>query len=139
MGLTIIDTLSDGTQKAQITDASGNVAELKDVAGEKALKIAVIETVSQAQISSTATLSSVASSITSAVALASNPNRKGVSLFNDSTKIAYVAFAATASASAFTIKLPAGALYEKDYPIYTGVISVIWAAAQGFLRVTELT
>lgn len=89
--------------------------------------------------SGTGTLSSVTASITSVTVLASNASRKGALIFNDSTALLYLAFAATASATAFTVKLTGGSFYEIPAPMYTGIITGIWVSATGAARVTELT
>ena len=84
------------------------------------------------------TLTTVASSATSVSLLATNANRKGFLLYNNSTKIAYVAFTATAASTAFTIQMPPQSVFESQ-SLYTRVISGIWAAANGNMQVTELT
>lgn len=137
MSVTLLDTLQDGTQRTQITDGTDNVG-ITTVAGSKAINVAVLSNTPTSGPNS-ATLSSVASSAASVSLLASNANRKKFILLNDSTKNARVAFAATATTSSFTIKLPPGALYESELSDYTGVISAIWEAANGFMRVTEIS
>lgn len=87
----------------------------------------------------TATLASVASSATSVVLRAANAGRKGLIIFNESTSLLYVALAATASATAYTWQVPAGGYLELPRPAYTGAISGIWASANGFARVTDLS
>lgn len=90
--------------------------------------------------SATATLTSVALAITTSSVLASNAARKGFIIFNDAVlTIAYIAFAATATTSAYTVKIAAGGSYESPTLVYTGAMSVIASAASGNLRVTELT
>lgn len=89
--------------------------------------------------SGTGTLTSVTASITSVTVLAANANRKGALVFNDSTSVVYLAFASSASATAFTVKLAAGSYYEMPTPAYTGIITGIWVAANGSARATELT
>ncbi len=89
--------------------------------------------------SSTAALTSVASSLTSVALLPVNANRKGLSIYNESTAILYIAFAGTATTSAYTIQVPANSSYQASAPVYTGAISGIWSAANGFARITELT
>ena len=88
------------------------------------------------------TITSVVSSATSVTVLASNALRKGATVFNDSTQILYLALSAsTASASAYTVQIPASAYYELpvcDGGVYTGQLTGIWAAANGNARVTEL-
>jgi hypothetical protein len=87
----------------------------------------------------TAVLTSVPSAITSSVLLASNPSRRKFIIYNASTKILYIAFAATASTSAYSFQLPANAGYEAHLSDYTGVISGIWSAVNGAAKVTEIT
>ncbi len=89
--------------------------------------------------SATATLTNVASSITSVTLLASNAGRKGMMFYNDSTSVAFVNFGATASATAFTLKFQPNSFYENSSPVYTGALNIIWASANGFGRVTELS
>jgi len=88
--------------------------------------------------SATATLSNVASSTTNVTLLASNANRNAATIFNDSTKILFVKYGATASATSFTVKMLAGS-YHEVFGNYTGIIDGIWANANGSARITELT
>lgn len=89
-------------------------------------------------LSSTGTISSVSLAITTQVLLASNAARRGYIVYNDSLAVLYVAFAATASTTAFSVKLQPGAEYEPGID-YTGVISGIASAAIGSARITEFT
>lgn len=83
-------------------------------------------------------VTSVASAATSTVLLASNGKRRGATIYNESTSILYVALAATASITAYTIQVPAnGGYYELPQPCYSGAISGIWASANGNARITE--
>lgn len=86
---------------------------------------------------SAATLSSISSSTSSQAVVAANPGRKGLILVNDSTANAYVAFAATATTSVYTLKMEAASTWILQAPVHTGAISVIWDAANGSLKVTE--
>lgn len=86
----------------------------------------------------TATLSSVASSATTVSLFAANINARVRTIANDSTAVLYVAFAATATTSAYTVKMAAGDYYEVPSPQYTGVVSGIWASANGSARLTEV-
>lgn len=88
---------------------------------------------------STPTLSNVASSATSVTVVAANASRKGLLIYNDSTKRVYLKFGATASSTSFSVPLEPGSLYTMDPPIYPGIIDGIWTAANGFARVTEMT
>ncbi|MBN3943501.1 hypothetical protein [Nostoc sp. NMS9] len=88
--------------------------------------------------SDTSIPTTVASSVTSVTILASNSNRKGATIWNDSTANLFIEFGATATTSAFTAKLSADGYYEVPFH-YTGVISGIWSAANGNGLVRELT
>lgn len=116
-----ITQFSDGTTPAQkaAVDAAGGVAVSNRAAN--------------------AALTNVASVLTSVVVLAANPARKTVIVYNDSTANLKIAFSALASATSFTLLLPPGVAYEPAITSYTGAISGIWDAANGFARVTEVT
>ncbi len=89
--------------------------------------------------SANAVLSSVASNVASVTLLAANQPRKGAYIFNDGTANLFVAYAAVASATAFSVKIPAGSFWEMPTsPIYTGIITGIWDVANGSARITEL-
>lgn len=90
--------------------------------------------------SSTGTITSVAASTSSTVLLAANAASKGFIIFNDSLNIMYLAFSATASTTAFSAKVQAGAAYNSDaVPLYNGTISAVWSAASGNARITAFT
>lgn len=89
-------------------------------------------------VSTTGTITSVALSISSTTALAANSARKGFIVYNDSLAMVFLAFAATASTTAFSTKIQAGAEYEPGED-YTGIITFVASAAVGNLRVTEFT
>lgn len=114
-------------------DGSGNVQTLlTDTAGK--LQVATAPTTS-----STATLTQVAQNAASTTILAANANRLGAMIQNRTTTRLFLAFAATASATAYTTRVPAGGYYEVPFS-YTGIITGIWAAAgAGDAQVTELT
>lgn len=87
----------------------------------------------------TGSFTSAASSASDATILASNSNRLGATIFNDSTQAVYVLLSnATSSATVYTIKVAPGGYYEVPFT-YTGVIKGIWVAANGYARVTEFT
>lgn len=82
---------------------------------------------------------SVASSATVVTLKAANAARLGLTVFNDSTQVLYVLLGAgTASASVYTVQLAAGAYYELPYR-FTGVVTGLWASANGNARITEIT
>lgn len=87
---------------------------------------------------STPAQSSVAGSASSVSLLASNANRLGATIYNDSTVNLYVRLGSTASTSNFTVKLAPGDYYEVPFN-YTGAIDGIWDSATGNARITELT
>lgn len=89
-------------------------------------------------ISTTGTLSSVSLTTSTQVLLASNAARKGFIIYNDSSAMLFVAFAATASTTAFSTKIQAGGAFDSDVD-YTGVISGISSLAAGAARITEFT
>jgi len=88
--------------------------------------------------SSTATLTNVAGSASSVTLLASNANRLGATIVNDSTAILYVKFGTTASSTSYTVRMTLNAYYEVPFG-YTGRIDGIWTVAAGNARITELT
>lgn len=100
----------------------------------------IVSSSSAPPTSSTATITSAAGSASSVVLSASNTNRKGWYVFNDSTAILYLAFAATSAINAYTVQIPANSFYEMPpEPVYTGTLSGIWSAANGNARITELS
>jgi len=70
--------------------------------------------------------------------LAANANRIGASIFNASTALLYVKLGTTASLTSYTVRISTNGYYEL-VDGYTGRIDGIWATAQGFAYVTELT
>lgn len=89
-------------------------------------------------IATTSTPSAVNASATSVTILALNSNRKGATIWNNSTADLYIDFDSAASTSDFAVKLSAGGYFELPFD-YTGVISGIWSAANGAALVRELT
>ena len=101
---------------------------------------ATLSSLNDKHTSSTSTLTQVAASTSSVSILASNANRKGWVLVNDSNKIAFVAFAATATSAAYTYKINANSTLEPQQAVYTGAISAIWkSGVTGNMVITELT
>jgi len=89
--------------------------------------------------STTGTNSSVAGAAADTLILASNVNRKGATIYNDSNAKLYLLLGTTAaSLTNFTVTLSKDAYYEVPFA-YSGQIRGIWASASGFARVTELT
>ena len=76
----------------------------------------------------------------SAVTLSSaNFHRHGFIIHNDSTAILWVKFGAGASSTDFTHRLtPQTSLEHRAGKVYRGLVSGVWAAADGAAQVTEL-
>lgn len=87
----------------------------------------------------TPTLSNVNSSASVVNLLAANTARKGVTVFNDSTSACYIKYGSAASTTSFTVKVAAGGYWEAPQPVPTVILTIIWDAANGAARVTELT
>lgn len=104
--------------------------------------INVVNPIPTPTVTAAAAISTPAGSGTSITLLAANPGRNGYSICNESLAIMYMAKAATASATAYSIVFPptsttATCYVEMGVGIYKGVISGIWASANGNARVTE--
>lgn len=117
MGLTILDTLTDGSQVTQIT---GDVNVV----------------VAPATVSN---ITQVASSTLSVELLPAEPNRQAFTLYNNSSRIAYVAFGEAASTLNFSVKMPGGSFYELATLKYTGTVTAAWNVANGTMQVTSIT
>jgi len=120
-------------------------ASVRELTDARALDVSVVDgngdqlTGFDASRPATATLTSIASSITSVTILASNPARRKFLIVNESTRVLKLAFAATATATAYSILLAANSFYESELGGYTGIITGLWAAVNGNARVTEIT
>jgi hypothetical protein len=88
---------------------------------------------------SQAALTAVATSTTSAELLAANAGRRQVFIYNDSNATLFVAFAATATSTAFTVIIGKNSQWQSDLNGYTGVISGILSNGTGNARITEVT
>lgn len=82
---------------------------------------------------------SIASSILAVTLLAQNGNRRSVIIYNDSEANLFVKFGSGASLISFTVRIPANSSAEFAYPVFTGIITGIWDAANGDARITEVT
>lgn len=117
MALTIIGTLIDGTQVTQVT---GDVSVIVKPAASTAL-------------------SQVPSTTTSVALLAADPARKGVTLFNEGNKTAYVAMSLTASITQYSFKMPGDSFFDLTTVSYTGPISAVWVGSGATMQVTSIT
>ncbi len=85
----------------------------------------------------TVTPATVASSITSVALVAANANRKGLTIYNNSTARLYVDHDAAASLTDFTVMLEPGGFYEVPREYAPLALSGIWASANGNALVRE--
>ena len=116
-------------------DGAGNVLTSQAYGAQRALDVGVLT-----DFSDTAAITSVTAATVTTAILAANTARKGFRLFNDTNRAAKVAFAATASSTAFTLQIEANSAHSEPRATYRGAISAIWdAGASGSMRVTELT
>ena len=123
---------------ATIYEVLSNVSNTIPLPVATAPLAAGIDTVTVVQDSnSTAALTQASSLTSSQVILAANTARKEALIFNNSTANLYLAFTGTASLTAFTVKLATNTAYALPMPLYKGVISGIWDAANGSAQVTE--
>ena len=87
----------------------------------------------------TSTKSNVAAAAADTLLLASNANRRGSTIFNDSSAILYISLGTVAaSTSSYTLQCAGLGFYEVPFS-YTGEIRGIWASATGNARVCEIT
>jgi hypothetical protein len=86
----------------------------------------------------TVTLANVASSATSTTIFAATALARGRTVYNDSTAVLYLALdGSVASNSNYTVQLAAGAYFEFPAPAVSGLVTGIWASANGNARVTS--
>lgn len=89
-------------------------------------------------VSNNANVSQVASSASVVDLLLRNPSRTSFVVENDSTAVLYVKLGSDASATSYTARLTQNARYVHDSPSpYIGVVTGIWASANGYAYVTE--
>jgi hypothetical protein len=86
----------------------------------------------------TPTTTSITSSASSVTVLASNSNRRGISVSNQSTAKLYLSFTTPATIANSFIEMPAGSFLLLDHNlIVTNAIYGLWASANGTAQVTE--
>jgi hypothetical protein len=76
--------------------------------------------------------------VASTVILASNANRLGATIYNESGAICYAKLGATASLTSYSVQIAIGGYYEVPFA-YTGAIDGITASGTAILRVTEIS
>ena len=136
-------TTNDG-KTAQIVNVSGYDGTTtpytlqKDATGQSILtQLQGLVENSGSKPQASATLASVTAATTSTTILAASSSTHNAVVYNDSTAVLYLAFAATASTTAYTVQVPAGGYFEMPKPAYQGIITGIWSAANGAARVTS--
>lgn len=125
---------SSGVKVQRVKVAFGDDGTARDASAAFPLPV----TQTSASLTPTITAPSIAA--TSFTVLASNSSRRMCYIMNDSSVTVYLALAATASTTSYTVQLVAGMYYELPVTpgIYTGIITGIALTASGNLRVTEL-
>jgi len=100
-----------------------------------------LATLAGATASNTAAKTSIVAAASDTSLLASNLGRKGALFYNDSTAILYLSYGSgAASTSSYTVQVPANGFFElPPPPVYTGAIRGIWSAANGNVRITEIS
>ena len=71
--------------------------------------------------------------------LASNALRRGASIYNQSANPLYIRLGSTVSATTYTLMIVSSGYYEVPNPVYTGIITGLWSAANGQAVITEGT
>lgn len=83
-----------------------------------------------------ATVTPITSSATVVTLLAANMARNQATIYNESTQTLYVKFGSAASATDYTLPIAGSGYFE--FPVrYLGIVTGVWASANGFARVTE--
>lgn len=91
-----------------------------------------------ATVSDSVDVTSVSDSDTVQTLLAANTDRKGFSIFNDSTAILYVKLGTGASSTDFSFRITPQGYYESGVLAYRGIITGTWASnASGAARLSE--
>ena len=87
---------------------------------------------------STNTTASVVAASTNTTLLASNANRLGATVYNDSAVSLLLKLGATSSSTSYTLRMAASSYYEVPF-FYTGIIDGLWTASSGAAMVGEMT
>ncbi|KKN30161.1 hypothetical protein LCGC14_0836750 [marine sediment metagenome] len=86
----------------------------------------------------TSVVTRVPSSTSNQTLIASNGDRRGLLIYNDSIADQYIKLGTVATTIDFTVKLTRRMFYEVT-PAYVGQIDVISSSTNGAIQVTELT
>ncbi|NJN13892.1 MAG: hypothetical protein HC836_34540 [Richelia sp. RM2_1_2] len=79
--------------------------------------------------------SSISANINSSPFLYSNPNRKGATIWNNSTSNLFIDFDTEATTTEYAVKIPSHGYFELPFN-YVGPIAGVWEVADGqaFIR-----
>lgn len=80
----------------------------------------------------------IASSVAAVTLREPYAHRVGLLIYNDSNANLYVKYGPTATSTDFTLLIGPGGLWSMPWPIYAGLVTGAWSAAQGGAQVTEL-
>jgi hypothetical protein len=123
---------------ASDTSLTVTVAFTTTASGQTGQRVAHRQVMQQG-VAGTAAATNVTGAAADTQLVAANTGRIGLILFNDSTAIAYVKYGTGASATSYTVPMGPGAYWEMPAPVYTGQVNALWSAANGAMRITELT
>lgn len=132
---------NDANNPIPVTANAGTNLNTSALALENSGNLASINNKLNSQVVSSSTVTTVNAVASDTTLLASNANRKGFIIFNNSTAILYVLLASgTSSSSNFSILLNQNeSLIIDNTCLYTGIIKGIWASATGDCKVTEFS
>lgn len=134
----MVRALPDERLPVDIGGATVSIAGNVTVSNEVEVKNDAANPIPVSVSSRTPTTTSVASSATSVTVLAANNNRRGFSIYNDSTAVLRLSFSTPATSSNAFIAVPAsGFLLLDQQCIVTGAIYGLWVSANGTAQVTE--
>ena len=114
---------------------NGELFDVFIVRGQDADPVPIIMDVAPRTVTTTV---SVASSTDSAQLVAANTNRKGISIYNNSTAALFLSYANPATAANAFMQMQPGSLLMLDQQlVVSNAIYGIWTAANGTAQVTE--
>lgn len=90
------------------------------------------------QVAGTSSTYAVRTSISAVSIMSANVNRRGGTIYNNSSTVAFVQLGTVVTTSMYTVKMVDQSYYELPFG-YTGVVGGITASNAGVLTVTELT
>lgn len=82
---------------------------------------------------------SVAANSASVTIRTQEPDRKALSLYNDSPQVAFVNFGPYANSVAFVVRMAADSYYPLEKPCVTGSVCACWGVATGSMKFCETT